>query len=159
MLMIEDDAREVTVNAVVEIEHIGRHPGCWVLDVPASDDVAGKSEGGGHIVAARLTNDANARWEMLVKRLAEHGSHFLKGVAGKAAAHIEGLEVVANFNGLVEHDAGVLDGFSEALRVRSSRSDVETDAYDVQVQPLSQLEKALGAVHRGSKFETQATQA
>ena len=118
--MVEDYAGEVAVDAVVEVQHVGRQSGRWILDVAAGNDIAGQCEGGGDVIAAWFADNADAGGEILVEGFAEHRCHFFESVAGEATAYVEGFEVVADFGGLIKDEAGVLDSFGEALWVGSS---------------------------------------
>ena len=70
MLMIEDDAAKIAVNAIVEVEHVGYFSRAWVQYITACNDVASKRKGRGDVVAARLTDDADVWREMLVQCVA-----------------------------------------------------------------------------------------
>lgn len=66
VLVVEDDAGEVAVDAVVHVEHVGRGAEGGVRHGAPRDDVAGEREGRGDEVAAGLADDADGRREILV---------------------------------------------------------------------------------------------
>lgn len=88
VLMIEDDAREIPVDAVVEIQHVGIGSGGRVLDVASSNDIASDGEGRGDIVTSRLADDADAGWKAVIQSAAEHMRHILEGLAGESTPYI-----------------------------------------------------------------------
>lgn len=159
VLVVEDDAGEVPVHAVVHVEHVRGGAQRGVGHGAARDDVAGERKGGGHEVAAWLADDADRRWEVLVEGGGEHGSHGLEGVvACEAAADVERVHGEAQGGGLVEDEAGVLDGFDERLGVRGSRADVKGYADDVEVELLREFEQLARGVHGRAELLAEAAE-
>ena len=134
VLVVEDDGREVAVDAVVQVQHVRRLARRRVAHVAARDHVAGQRVGGRDIEAARLADDADRGREMRIDDVAQHGRHVLEQVAREAAANVQAAQLVPFVGGLVEDAARVLHGLEEAGRVRRARTDVKAHADDVEVQ-------------------------
>ena len=57
--MVEHDAGEVAVDAIVHVQHVALDAEVLVFDSAARDDVAGDGEGGAGVVASGLGDDAD----------------------------------------------------------------------------------------------------
>lgn len=68
---------------------------------------------------------------VLVEGLAENAGHGLKCLAYESSANIQGLHGETVSSGLVEDDAGILDGLHECEGIRSAGANVEADSNDV----------------------------
>lgn len=161
VLVVEHDAREVAVDAVVDVHHVALAVKSGVLDGAASNDVAGNGEGGRHIVPTRLSNDLNvaAGGEELVEGAVKNGSHILKGVSGEATSNVESAHVKAALAGLLEDNVGIADGLEESHGVRSTRADVEAHANDIEAKLTSKRQESLGGVHSSTELHGQAAKA
>lgn len=159
VLVVEHDAGEVAVDAVVEVDHVAVLGGVGVGDGAARDDVAGEGEGGGDVVAAWLCDDVDVRGDVLVEGFTEDRGHGFEVLAGEAAADVDGLEGEALRGCLVHDGAGVADGFEEGEGVAGSGSDVEADADYVEVQLLGEREELFRGIQRSSKLHAEAAQA
>lgn len=97
--------------------------------------------------------------KLLIKGSGQDGSHILKSLADKAAAHINGAEVVPKGCGLVKDEARIVNCFDESVWVAGTAADVEGDADDVEVELAAELEEGLGGVEGGAKFEAEPAEA
>lgn len=159
VLVVEHDAREVSIDAVVEVDHVAVLGGVGVGHGAARDDVTGEREGGGNVVASWLGDDGDVSGDVLVEGFAEDRGHGFKVLAGEAAADVDGLEGEALGGGLVHDGAGVADGFEEGERVAGAGADVEADTYDVEAQLLGEREELDGSIQRSSELHAEAAQA
>ena len=160
MLVVEDDAGEVAVHSVVQVQHVVGRAQSGIGDSAASNDVARNGERSGDVVTSRLANDTDVWREVLIQRSRQHRSHRLKSsVAGKTATNIQGVHVEAKGSRLVEDEAGVLDGLDEGLGVRCARADVESYAYNVEPQFLCKLKQLASLVHCSTELLAQTAQA
>ena len=160
VLVVEDDAREVAVDAIVHVEHVGRGAERGVGHGAARDHMAGQREGRGNEVPAGLADDAHRGREVLVQGSGEDRGHGLERlVACEATADVERVHGEAQGSSLVEDEAGVLHGLDEGLGVGGTGADVEGHADHVQFQLLSKLEELAGAVHGGAELLAEAAQA
>lgn len=119
VLVVEDDAGEVAVDSVIEVQHVISHTQGSIGDSATSNDVTRDGERGRDVVTSRLANDTNVWREVFVQGSRQDRSHGLKcSVAGEAAANIQGVHVEAKCSRLVEDKAGVLDSLDESFGVR-----------------------------------------
>ena len=78
MLVVKNDAAEVTIDAVVEVEHVVLRAEVFVFNCTARDDIAGDREGGTGVVPPWLGDDADFWWEIVVQGFREKTSHFIE---------------------------------------------------------------------------------
>ena len=158
VLVVEDDAGEVAVHAVVEIEHVVCLARVRVAHVTAGDHVAGERVRRRDEVATRFAEDTHGRRKVGVNSLAERGSHGLEQVARKATANIKVAKLVTDGGRLVENAARILHGFDEGRRIGGARANVEADAHHVEAKLAGEREQVRSAIERGAKFEAEAAE-
>lgn len=159
LLVIEHDRGEVAVETIVEVEHVALLAAVGHHDGAARDDVAGERERGGDVVAAWLANDGDVAWHVLIEGVAQDGGHGFEALAHEAAPDVEGVEGKAVCGGLVEDEAGVLDGSPVGERVGGTGTHVEAHSDHVETKLFGKREETVGGVHGGSKLEAQSAQA
>ena len=176
VLMIEHDAAEVSVQAIVDVHHvagiavvhrsviahrrggIGDRDSGAVLNGAASNDVAGKSESRGSVVATRLSDevDAGMGGEVLIEGSAQDVSHLLESiVAAETSTDIKSLQVVAIGSGLLEDNMSVLNGLQESSRVGSARANVEANANHVKTQLAGKAQETIGGVEGSAELQAE----
>ena len=156
VLVVEHDAAEVAVDAVVEVQHVAFDVENWVLDSATGNDVAGDGESRGSVVTARLGNDTNGRREVGVDSSGEHSRHVVEGLGDETSTNIQGVRVEAESNSLVEDVARIGDSLEESTWVRSTRTDVESNTSNVEIKLLGQGEKFRSGVHVGTELLAQS---
>lgn len=159
VLVVEHDAGEVTVDAVVEIDHVAVVGGLWVVNGAASNDVAGQGEGRRDVVASWLSNHVDMGWDVLVESLAEHSRHAFEVLAGESTSDVNGLHVEAELCCLIHDGASITNSLEEGQWIAGSGSNMETDANNVQAQLLGEGEKLNGRIQRSSKLHAEPAQA
>ena len=159
MLVIEHDAAEVAVEAIVDISHVGSFTRCRIINSTAGNDVAGNGKSRRHIVSTRLSDDVNVWWKILIERLTENTCHVLESVTTKTTTDIQGVQVKAVGVGLLEDHICILNCFQEGKRVRSARAYVEANTNDIKSKLLSEGQEAISIIQRCSKLQAQAAQA
>lgn len=161
MLVVKHDAREVAVDAVVDVDHVTFAVKSRVFNGAASDDVAGNGEGRSDIVASRLGNDVNvgAGGEELIEGSVEDTGHLFKGVTGEATADIKSAHVEPVGAGLLEDSVRIAYGGVEGHRVRCTGTDVEANADNGEAELLGKSEKALSGIHGSTKLHAETAQA
>lgn len=92
VLMVKHDTGEVSINTVVNVDHVTLAVKGGILNSAASNDVASNGESSGNIVPSRLSNDINvgSRGEEFVEGCVQDACHLLKGIAGKTTADVKG---------------------------------------------------------------------
>jgi hypothetical protein len=158
MLVVEHDAAEVAVDAVVEVEHVALHVQGLVLDCAARDDVAGDRESRRGVVAARLGNDTDRWREVGVDGGGENGGHVVEGLGDKATTNIKSVRVESEGDGLIEDVASVGNSLEESTRVRGTGADVESNTSNVEVELLGQSKKFRSGVHVGTELLAQTAE-
>lgn len=162
--VVEDDAVEGVVEAVVDIVLILLLTGVAKGDAALGVDVDGEHVAGGGEVAAGLGDDGGAV-EVLLEEGADVSADLLEaellrlailvglGVgAGPAAAEVEKLHLEAQGSAVVKDSAGVHDGAHVRVGVVVAGADVEGDADDLYAKLLSALEHRGGVGHRSAKL-------
>lgn len=174
VLVVEHDAAEVSVQTIVDVDHIAgiavvhgsvvAHGGVRdgdsraVLDGAASNDVAGKGECRGSVVATRLSDEVDTGMgrEVLVKGSAQDTSHRLERlVTAETSTNIKGLQVEAISSGLLENDVGVLNSLEESSRIRGAGANVEADANHVKAQLAGKAQESIGGVEGSAKLQAE----
>lgn len=160
LLVVKHDVGEVSVDTIVDVEHVTLAIKSGVLNGAAGDDVAGNGESRGNIVTAGLGDDFDVavRREEFVESATEHGGHGLKSVATEATTNVEGAHGKAKVAGLLENGMGVANGLEEGKRIGSTRANVEADSNNVETKVLGESEKTLGGVHGSTKLHAEAAQ-
>lgn len=160
VLVVEHDVREVAVNTVVDVNHVGLAIQSGILNGSAGDDVAGNCERSSDVVSSRFGNDLDVAVdrEELVEGASEDGGHSLEGVAGEPASDIESAHVEAEFITLLKHQMGIANGLPEGEGVSSTRSDVEADSNNIQAELLREVEKAGSGVHGSAEFHAESAE-
>lgn len=158
VLVIEHDAAEVAIDAVVEVKHVVLHIQAGVFHCTAGNDVAGNRESRGSVVAARLCDDADRGREVSVNGCRKHAGHVVEGLGNKSATNVESVRVEAEGNGLIEDATRVGDSLEEGTRVRCTRTDVEGNASNVEVELFGQSEELRGGVHVSTKLLAQTAE-
>lgn len=159
VLVVEHDAREVAIDTIVEVDHVGLLARGWARHRAASNDVAGQCECGGDVVPPWLSDHVDVGWNVLLESIAENNGHGLKVLARESASDIDGVHLVSKRLSLVHYSARIADSLEESQWVASSRSDVEGDTNDVQAKLLGDCEELLGGVQRSTELHAEATQA
>ena len=160
VLVVENDIREIAVDAVVQVQHECVTGGIHrVGDITTRDHVGCQGVSGGYVVATGLGNDTNVRWEVGVHGFAENACELLETVLAEAAADIQSVEFVADLCCVIEDHARILDGFEECARVLGTRSNVEADSDNLEVQFVSKLEERTSLVHGSTELHAQPAQA
>lgn len=161
VLVVEHDAAEIAVQAVVDVEHVAAlaavdgGDGCRVVEGAAGNDVAGDRERRRDVVPARLGDDVNSRvgGEVLVKGATQRTGHVLEaGVAAETSTNVEGLHLKSIGSCLLENDVGIVDRLGEGRWVRGAGSDVEADTHDVEAELAGDGEEVVGAVEGSAKL-------
>lgn len=176
VLVIEHDAAEVSVQTIVDIDHVagvavvhrsvvahgrrgvGDRDSRAVLNSAASNDVAGKGECRGSVVATRLSDEVDAGMgrEVLIEGSAQDAGHLLESiVAAEASTHIKSLEIVAISSGLLEDDMSVLDSLQESSGIRGARANVEADANHAETQLAGKAQETVGGVEGSAELQTE----
>lgn len=159
ILMVEHDAGEISIEAVVEVKHVRLLSSGWILDSTTSNDMSGQGESICDIVASGFANDVDVRWNILVEGVAKHTSHLLKSLGAESTSDIKGVKHKAMVGSLLKNGMGILNRFHESERIRGSRSDMEANTNDIEGQFLGQGKEVIGGVHGCSKLQAQTTQA
>lgn len=175
VLVIEHDAAEVSVQTIVDVNHIssvavvhrsivahrrgiGDRDSRAVLDSAASNDVAGKRECRGSIVATGLSDkvDTGMGREILIEGSTQDVSHlFERIVAAETSTNVEGLQVVAISSGLLEDDMGVLNSLQESSRIGGARANVEADANHVEAQLAGKTQETISRVEGSAELHAE----
>lgn len=140
VLVVKHDAAEVAVEAIIDVRHVAGLAGGGVHDGTARNDVASNGESSGDVVSAGLCNDVDGGREVLVESLTEDVSHGLEGLTTETSTDIKGLQIIPESGGLLEDVSSVLDSLEEGERVRSTGTDMEADADNVQTKILSKCQ-------------------
>lgn len=161
VLVIKHDVGEVSINTIVDVQHVTLASKCLVFNVAAGNHVASNGKGRCDVVAARLSDDINAtrRGKVLVESARQHTSHDFKAGTGKAAANVKNAHVEAVVLGLLEDNVGIAHSLVESHWVRGSRSHVEADANNVETKLLGKGKEVLGGVHGSAKLHAEAASA
>ncbi len=157
VLVVKHDVGKVSIDTVVDVEHVPLAAERLVLNIAAGNHVASNGEGGSDIVSARLSNDFHASGgrEVLVESTSQHTSHDLKGGAGKAATDIESAHVEAVELGLLEDNVGVTNCLVESHRVGGTGSHVKADTDNIEAEFLCEGKEILGGVHGSTKLHAE----
>jgi hypothetical protein len=160
LLVVEHDVGEVSIDTVVDVEHVALAIESRVLNGAASDDVAGNGESRSNIVATGLGDDLDAavRREEFVESATKDVGHSLKSVATEATTNVKGAHGETKVACLLEDSMGVANGLEEGKRVGGTRANVEADANNVETKVLGQAEESLGGVHGSTELHAEAAQ-
>lgn len=144
MLVVKHDAAEVSVQAIVDVDHVARggrksavHAAVRVLDSAASNDVAGDGEGSRDEVTTGLGDQGNAavRREVLVKSITKDAGHGLEGlVATESTTDVKGLHVKAMCSSLLKHIVGIANSLQEGKGIGCARANVERDTDNIKAK-------------------------
>lgn len=122
VLVVEHDARKVTVDSIVDVGHVTLSVESRVLDSATSDDVAGNGERRRHIEASGLGNDVDvsASREELLESTIKHGGHILERLAHEASTNVKSAQVEAVLASLLEHEMRVSHSLVKGHGIGSS---------------------------------------
>ncbi len=132
MLMVEHDAREIAVDAIVDVQHVRPPSRRGILERAPRNDVARQPKGPRHIVPSGFADDAHVRGEVIVQRRTDDRGHQLKGVVAESTPDVERTHVEADQSRLVEDVTRISDRLDEQIRIRRAGTDMEADAHHLQ---------------------------
>lgn len=160
MLVVEHDAGEVAIHAIVDIDHVAGAVKGSILNGATGDDVAGDGKSRRDVVSTGLSNDFDvvAGGEEVIESRVQSTSHVLERLARKAAANIQGTQVEAVVASLLEDGMSVTDSLVEGDGIGSARANVEANTDNVQAEFLGKGQEVIGGVHGCTKLHAEAAE-
>ena len=155
LLVVKGNAREVAVNTIIEVQHVGRSAGGGIGNGATGNDVACNGERILHVVPARFSDDADAGRHVLVNGGRQNGGLLLKGLGDEPSADIQSVEAEAKLGGLVKDPTSVPHSVVERIGVRGTGADVEGHTDNLQLKLLGKLEKLRHGLEGGAILHAQ----